>query len=229
MYGYESFDDAFEGYGMLNYSQNPDGSVNYRGMGQRDIMDMVMSDITGMNYGDLARLNTIHVHDRGGRATHGDLSSYTPDQMAQLKEFFVSSNLQSYEAATARAQAEDEYRRKSVEAAKIQALKSGKALEQTSKESLGQSAEQVQLQLRELDEDYMKKLGSFKTSPKKRKVRQVSFTEGRLLRMEISYGWWSNHCRRYERGSIPSNSDGRKSFYGFSRRTPNEAYARTRR
>ena len=179
MYGYDRFEDAFEGYGMLNYDTNQDGSVAYRGVGQRDIMDMVMSDITGMSYEDLARLNTVHVQDRGNVATHGDLSSYTPDQMEVLRDFFVTSNVGAFEAAASRAEAEDKFRQESVAAAKQQALSGARALEKKSGEKLGSSLEDVQLQLRELDDDFMKKVGSFKSSARRRKVKSVSFDKGR--------------------------------------------------
>lgn len=196
-YGQASFDELGEGYGMSqDYLQSnmtaeqyeayqaadsftekqammleyiPEGQDNR--IGQRDIMDMVMSDITGMSYDDLAALNTYRGSDTD--------ANYTSDQLSAVRDFYISSNMQAFEAANKRAASEDAFRKEAVDQAKSSVLSSGKALEKTSKESLGQSKEQVQLQLRELDESYMKKLGSFNTGPKKKKVRQVSFTEDR--------------------------------------------------
>lgn len=200
MYGFENFEDLQEGYAMTDYTigmkyyDNVGGqghgqslkTPEYSGNpGQRDIMDMVMSDIIGMDYGTLAKLNTIDLQDTGMAGTQelyakqGNLRSYTADQMEVLKDFFVTSNIESYKAASSRAKAEDRFRKQAAKDAEGAALRGAIGLEKSSAQEIGQSKEQVQLQLRELDQDFMKKIGAFKTSPKKRKVRQVSFTKDR--------------------------------------------------
>ena len=200
MYGFDSFDSIQnQGYGMTSYSHvyaedsfgNPYGQaqgVEYGNVGQRDILDMVMSDITGMSYSDLAKLNTINLQDRRYGHTgdqivaiggSGELKTYTADQMEALRDFFVTSNVGAFEAANKRAEAEDKFRREAAQTAKQQALKGAVGLEKTTGEQLGSSLEDVQLQIRELDEDFMKKVGSFKSSARRRKVKSVSFDKGR--------------------------------------------------
>lgn len=189
MYGYGSFGEMYEGYGLTS-----EGTAD---VGQRDILDMIMSDITGMSYEDLAMLNTINLreemmwdpnygqpgftgpsHIGTGRYT-GQAETYTQDQMAALRDFFVSSNLQAYEAANKRAAAEETFRQQAAMSAREQAIKGGKAVQKQAGKEIGKSLEDVQLQIRELDEDFMKKLTSFQTGPRKKKVRSVSFDEGR--------------------------------------------------
>lgn len=185
MYGYGSFDEVNEGYGMLNYTVDESGQAQYTGVGQRDIMDMIMSDITGIDYETLARLNTIHVQDTPEGYAHGGkglwLMDYTGDQMAALKDFYTTSNLSAFKSANERAVAEDKFRKEAAQSARQAAIRSGKTTEKSAEESLGKSAEEVQLQLRDLDEDFMKKVGAFNVGPRKKKVRSVSFEEGRPL------------------------------------------------
>lgn len=188
MYGYSSFDEMYEGYGV---------DTPHREIGQRDILDMIMSDLTGMSYEDLAKLNTIGYQKElettfGGSGDvyrgpqtrwtgryEGEAKTYTADQMAALKDFFISSSVQGYEAANKKAAAEEAFRQKAAQSAREQAIKGGRAVQKQASKEIGKSLEDVQLQIRELDEDFMKKLTSFQTGPRKKKVRSVSFDEGR--------------------------------------------------
>lgn len=176
LHGYDSFEDVPEGYAMQSYYQGNDQA----GAGQRDILDMIMRDITGVQYRDLVNLNTY----AAGADPGFDWGNYTPenytgDQLEVLKDFFVTSSLSAYESANKRAEAEDLFRKKSAEAAQQQTLRGQKTLKKSSEESLGKSLEDVQLQIRELDTDFMKKLGAFQTTPRKKKVRSVTFGEDR--------------------------------------------------
>lgn len=176
MHGFASFDEVPQGYAAV--SSAAQGTET--GVGQRDIMDMIMRDITGVQYRDLVNLN---IYDYG---TDVNAAGYTPrdyttDQMAVLKDFFVTSSLGAYEAANRQAAAEESFRAEAARTAKEQTVKGQKALQKTSKEQLGKSLEDVQLQIRELDEDFMKKVGSFNVGPRKKKVGSVSFEEGRPL------------------------------------------------
>ena len=170
MYGEESFDDFVEGYGQFD-------SLN-QNVGQRDIMDMVMSDITGMEYGELASLNLWNVD---GQDSTTNAENYTSEQLDALKEFYVLSNTQSRKAANRLADAEDESRRDSAIESQRATIASQQKRKKTASEELSKSSEEIQLQLRELDEDFMKNIGSFRSAPKKRKVPKVSFTEGRPI------------------------------------------------
>jgi len=185
MYGYESFVDIPETYASVG-SIGPQGQSQTSSIGQRDILDMIMSDITGMNYGDLVRLNTWtqegYMHPGAGwyqpYAQEG-IQDYTGDQMEALKSFFVTSGMQSYKTAQQTAKQEDIFRKKTAETAQQEIIKGQKALKKSAGSSLSGSLEDVQLQIRELDVDFMNKLGAFTEGPRKKKVRSVTFDEGR--------------------------------------------------
>jgi hypothetical protein len=185
MYGFDSFEDMPADYASVG-AVGPQGQSQESTIGQRDIMDMIMSDMTGMDYSDLVRLNTWtqegYQHSGAGwyqpYAQQG-LQDYTGDQMEALKAFYVTSNLQSYEAARKTAEQEDLFRQKAAKTAREQTIAGGKALEKSATKSIGQSLEDVQLQIRELDTDFMNKLGAFTDGSRKKKVRSVSFDEGR--------------------------------------------------
>jgi len=189
MYGYESFADMPETYASV-------GSIGYQGqsqsqtssVGQRDILDMIMSDLTGIDYGDLVRLNTWtqeegYMHPGAGWIQpYAELGvqDYTSDQMEALKSFFVTSSMQPYSTAKETATQADIFRKKTAETAQQEILKGQKALKKSADSSLNESLEDVQLQIRELDTDFINKLGAFTTEgPRKKKVRSVTFDEGR--------------------------------------------------
>jgi len=190
MYGAESFDDLGDSYAQFGSDRwNQMGEV-----GQRDIMDMVMSDITGMSYEDLVELNAYHVAAEGHynedsrnrldmrvRYDTSRLEDYTSEQLEGLREFYASSGAQGIKAANKLAAAEDESRRESAIASQRATIASQQKRKKTASEELSKSSEEIQLQLRELDEDFMKNIGSFRSAPKKRKVPKVSFTEGRPI------------------------------------------------
>lgn len=189
LYGYDSFDDMPEGYAAITSVYDPNA-----GVGQRDIMDKIMSDITGVVYRDLVNLNThdygtdygvdtSHFSTRFLQNPEGAKSyvpkNYTQDQLAVLKNFYVTSKLTAYESANKQAAAEDKFRKQAATTSQQQAIKSQKMVQKASTEEVGKSLEDVQLQIRKLDEDFMKNLTSFNTGPRKKKVRSVSFDEGR--------------------------------------------------
>lgn len=179
LHGYSSFDEIPEGYAAV--SSMAQGSQT--GVGKRDIMDMIMRDITGVQYRDLVNLNLYDFGTDYAGGMFGDYTAkdYTTDQMTMLKDFYVTSSLGAYEAANKQAAAEEAFRKEAAQSAQQQAIKGQKTLEKSAKQQLGKSLEDVQLQIRELDEDFMKKVGSFKTLPRNRKVQSVPFEEGRPL------------------------------------------------
>jgi len=178
MYGFDSFEDMPETYALVSSSIS--GHTQPAIAGQRDIMDMIMSDITGVDYQDLVNLNTYDASSDGDWSEYANrVHTYTADQMEALKSFYVTSNLQSYEAARKTAEQEDLFRQKAAKTAREQTIAGGKALEKSATKSIGQSLEDVQLQIRELDTDFMNKLEAFTEGPRKKKVRSVSFDEGR--------------------------------------------------
>tara|TARA_B100001093_G_scaffold152768_1_gene145460 strand:- start:13797 stop:15008 length:1212 start_codon:yes stop_codon:yes gene_type:complete len=166
------------GYGAnearRNFIRNYIESGRDARIGQRDIMDMIMSDLTGISSGDLGRLN---LYDGGGGL--GNPQSYTEDQMAGLREFYATSGVAGIRNANEKARLEDEFRRKAAIDAATSATASQKGMGKAASQSIGETTEGIQMQLRELDERFMKNIGSFRSAPKKRKVPKISFTEGR--------------------------------------------------
>jgi hypothetical protein len=92
-FGHNSFEDMFSGYGADNYSYSlgeVESRVNKRtgkveefqttnrtneGFGQRDIMDMIMADLTGMSYLDVGALNQWNSDytEKGAYAGYGQI------------------------------------------------------------------------------------------------------------------------------------------------------------
>jgi hypothetical protein len=189
-YGFDSFESMGKGYAVDTYSISTDEetgaySANYTA-GQRDVMDMVMADITGMDYEELAQLNTFKLKDAylsgqnvAQQGQSGDYSEYTSDQMAVLKDFYIQSNVQAVEAANERAKSEDANRAAIADAAKKGALKTQSSTKQLADQEIGKSLENVQLQLRELDEQFMKDVKVFQGGKRKRKVSKVDFGKDR--------------------------------------------------
>jgi len=201
MYGAESFEDLYGGYGQQYFYESAnliEGATEEAQVGQRDIMDMVMSDMTGMSYEDLASLNLWEVGDEvipppGGhnpnypgssgmyrrRTSWENVRDYTGEQLESLREFYALSGVQSIEAANRLASAEDESRRTSALESQRATLAGQQKRRKIASEEIAESSQEIQLQLRELDENFMKNIGSFRSAPKKRKVPKISFTEGR--------------------------------------------------
>tara|TARA_R100000951_G_scaffold116772_2_gene130645 strand:- start:1419 stop:2516 length:1098 start_codon:yes stop_codon:yes gene_type:complete len=195
-YGAASFNDLQEGYGMSQdyYASNMseeqyqdyqdaglfekmfmqrdfDGGQDNR-VGQRDVLDMVMSDIIGMDYQLLAKLNTIE-------GTGENLLDYTGDQFKGLRDFYATSKVQGIEQANRAAELQDKLRKEGAVSAQMGKVASQKKRGKTAQESISKSKGEIDIQLRELDEQFMKNVGAFSSAPKKRKVPTVSFVEGR--------------------------------------------------
>lgn len=196
-YGAASFNDLQEGYGMSqDYLQSNMTDEEYqayqdsdwlakiitatvmgqtqedRRVGQRDVLDMVMSDIIGMDYQQLAQLNTI-------RGTDENMLDYTGDQFKGLRDFYATSKVQGIEQANRAAELQDKLRKEGAVSAQMGKVASQKKRGKTAQESISKSQSDIDLQIRELDEQFMKNVGSFSSAPKKRKVPTVSFVEGR--------------------------------------------------
>jgi hypothetical protein len=241
-FGHNSFEDMFSGYGADNYSYSlgeVESRVNKRtgkveefqttnrtneGFGQRDIMDMIMADLTGMSYLDVGALNQwnsdyiekgAYRRDRnswspytnanagygttkiidgfnaeewvsslggatnkyGGTASYG--KDYTQEQLTGLRDFYGQSQLEAVQNANNRAISESDSRKKITESTRIGKLGAQKGIQKVSNEMLGKSEAAIQMELRNLDEKFMKNIGAFNTVPKKRKVPSISFVEGR--------------------------------------------------
>lgn len=197
-YGAASFNDLQEGYGMSqDYFQGNMTEEQYQEyqeadflekirlrnefipldsqdnrVGQRDVLDMVMSDIIGMDYQRLARLNTIE-------GTGENLLDYTGDQFKGLRDFYATSKVQGIEQANRAAELQDKLREEGAVSAQMGKVASQKKRGKTAQESISKSKGDIDIQLRELDEQFMKNVGVFSSAPKKRKVPTVSFVEGR--------------------------------------------------
>ena len=140
-------------------------------VGQADIMDMVMADLIGMDYGNLTQLNTY-----SGQNTN---QGYTADQLENIRNFYITSNVSALDQANQKAAMEDEFRRRSARDMERGVLGSQMKGKRSAEEKLGASGENIQMQLRELDENFMKNIGAFASVPKKRKVPRISFAEDR--------------------------------------------------
>ena len=163
--------------------------------GQRDVMDMVMSDVTGMSYEDLAALNLWGVEDissmpgghrAGGpdyvsRTTWENMADYTGEQLEGLREFYAETKSSGISKANEVALAEDAFRRRTAEDARSAVVASQKKRGKIASERLSKSKEGIQMELRELDENFMKNIGEFTDVPKKRKVPRISFAEDRPI------------------------------------------------
>ena len=143
-------------------------------MGQRDIDDAVMADLIGINREDLARLNTYE----GVGTTDTD---FTSEQMDTLRDFYLTSKVSSIRSANERAAAEDEFRRRSAEETQRSTIASQIKGRDFAAKNLQASSDDIQMQLRELDENFMKNVGAFASVPKKRKVPKISFAEDRPI------------------------------------------------
>ena len=250
-FGHDSFEDMFSGYGADNYSyslgeietrkpSHGEGEMFFQttnrtneGFGQRDIMDMIMADLTGMSYLDVGALNQwnsdyteagayrkdkyswdggnvnagygeIQVFEKadgsgyttgflqgnefnaeewvsslGGKSQGKYGKDYTKEQLTGLRDFYGQSQLEAVQNANNRALSESNSRKKIAESTRRGKLGAQKGIQKVSNEMLGKSEEAIQMELRNLDEKFMKNIGAFNTVPKKRKVPSISFVEGR--------------------------------------------------
>lgn len=223
-FGHDSYEDMFAGYGIENWIytagdviqetyrdsagtlQSRDiqtANASHGGYGQRDVMDMIMADITGMSYQDLGELNQyrasykvapemrFNMNEAGDDWSADEWAAglsdevgnygkdYTKEQMQGLRDFYGQSQLEAVQNANTRALSESANRKKIAQATRSGKLGAQKGIQKISNEMLGNSEESIQMELRKLDENFMKNIGAFNTVPKKRKVPSISFVEGR--------------------------------------------------
>lgn len=223
-FGHDSYEDMFAGYGIENFSYTAGDVVQeeytdingmqqthniqtanatHEGYGQRDVMDMIMADMTGMSYRELGELNQFDASYSGfqqGRFNMNEAGDdwsadewaaglggqvgnygkdYTKEQMQGLRDFYGQSQFEAVQNANTRASSESANRKKIAQATRSGKLGAQKGIQKISNEMLGNSEESIQMELRKLDENFMKNIGAFNTVPKKRKVPSISFVEGR--------------------------------------------------
>ena len=170
-----SYTDDFAGTQGANWRSRFQQDFSEAGrdtrVGQADIMDMVMADLIGMDYGNLTQLNTYD-----GAGTN---QGYTADQLENIRNFYITANVSALEQANQKASMEDDFRRKSAIEMQRGTIASQVKGKQAAEEKLSASSEDIQMQLRELDENFMKNIGAFADVPKKRKVPRISFAEDR--------------------------------------------------